>query len=447
MQAGAVMGGANIAALPLYGLMSRMLCLCLDMTKLLAELLGATDPFFAMGVRELERGTGDASVDVRLSADIITRANQKVRELGLDPHDSTASEIYYALMGLVARHDAFLALRLGVGDPGDVSEILTRLEGFVTRLDTPRSAWVLKQSVARRLLKATPPKKVMKQLGYRSIDSMIKRESAGELFLGIRMLESDGWRQSFIRKYKQLNPSDFEARDVEVLHLTTEKWGRAADAFVQREHQNVTYLKEIGIVGILPLPVTRMPGLTITLLPMVLHAINEIRMYSTYFKLQQVKPEFADTLSETLLTDAGHQATIAGHPLHWRVLHRHFGTKDDLPEFFEPHVQSEDLRWRKEEEVLYRLEPALHFWHDMDYVGIPSADGLPLSFNLTDLAISNINRLRYGQQVVLHMRESLHNELYARYLRQPSMETQALRQLDNREQDTFTIPEFEGAML
>jgi hypothetical protein len=97
---------------------------------------------------------------------------------------------------------------------------------------------------------------------------------------------------------------------------------------------------------------------------------------------------------------------------------------------FEPHVRLEDLEWRKAEAVLYELEPALHFWHDMDYVGAVRADG-PVSFNLLDMAANYVNGLPYSRRSVGHMRQSLWSEICQRYIAQPMLERQALSQLDS----------------
>jgi hypothetical protein len=399
------------------------------MCKVLSELLGVDDPLFAIGLHDLEKASGNGNADVRLSAEIIGKAFQKTRELGLDPKDTTGEELYLALQELIKRHDAFLARKIGAKDPSDAQDVLVRLHKFVKIINVPKSAWVLKPTAAKRLLKSTPPKKVMKQLGYRSIDSMLKRESATELFAGMRFTESQEWLTNFTKKYKKLQAKDFEVRPIEFLLLDAKKWGQSSGAHVRKSRHNITHMKELGVIAILPLPVERLNGLTITLLSLILHYVNEIRMYTTYFKMQQVRSDFGGLIVEALVKDPHNHARVAGHNLHWRHIHRHFGKKDATryPEVFEPHVQSEDLFWRKTEEILYRIEPALHFWFDMDFVAARTTR--PISFNLLDNAVSYVNGLKYGEQSMHHFRDSLWNEIYARYLGQSAMEYLVVRQL------------------
>jgi hypothetical protein len=414
--------------------------LMVTMSKMISEMLGASEPLFSIAVQQLERASGHPSADVRLSAEIIGKIHLKTRELGLDPRDTTGRETYHALMHLVKKHDEFLAKRLGGTDPADVQDMLPRIKKTVEDLHIPKTAWVIKASVAKRLLKATPPKKVMKHLGYRSVDSLLKRENVAELYGALRFVESPEWLNMFVGKYKNLKPTDFESRPIEIIHLKPEKWAGVTQEFVNAKRHNTTHLKEMGVILMLPMPVNRMPGITITALPMLLHYINEIRLYSSFFKMQQVRHDFGDILVDTLIADPSHHAVMAGQHVHWRVIQRYFGKLENEhhPEIFEPHVQPEDLHWRKAEDILYRLEPALHFWKDMDYVGIMT-DNKPVSFSLMDMAVSYVNNLSYENRAIYHFRESLWNEVFIRYMGQKSLENQVLKQLDNEMLEPETI--------
>lgn len=402
------------------------------MSKVLSELLGADEPLFSVALQQLERSSGQQSVDVRLSAEIIGKVHQKLRELGLDPRDTTSEELYVALFELIRRHDAFLAKRIGVDDPTDVQEALRRSKIFVEHLKIPKTGWFIKPSVAKKMVKAMPPKKVMKQLGYRSVDSMLKREHIGEVFGAMRFAETAEWQSNFMKKYKTLTPLDFEVRPIEFHLLDGKRWGSITDAYVKKGRHNVTHMKELGVILVLPLPIKRLQGITITIMPLLLHYVNEIRLYSSFFKHNQMRLDFAEILIETLQDDPGKHAKLAEHDVHWRVIHRYFGQVSNRhhPEVFEPHVQPEDLAWRKAEDVLYHIEPALHFWHDMDYVAKRTGQ-VPVSFNLMDMAVNFVNQLPYGKHVSYHFRDALWNELLIRYIGQPAFEHQILKQLDH----------------
>ncbi len=402
------------------------------MSKLLSELLNAQEPMFTKTIEQLEAVSANQSADLRLASEITGKVQLKLKELGMDPADSTGPEIYAALQALIKRHDEFLAKKMGVDDPEDVQAVVKKLAVFARKMDTPKKVWVLKQSVAKKIIKNNPPKKVMKHLGYRSVDSMIKREKIGEIYAALRFAEDSSWLNKFIEAYKKLKPSDFEVRDIEVLPLSAKKWGGITEAFVHKKRHNITHLKELGVIVILPMPMKRMKGIVITVLPLLLHYFNEIRLYSSYFKLQQVRPDFGEVIVETLIADPDKHAVMAGKYIHWRIIQRYFGKleNESHPEIFQPHLQPEDLHWRKAEEVLFKIEPALHFWYDLDYVGLMD-NGRPVTFNLMDMAISYVNELAYENRAIYHFRESLWNEIFIRYMGQKTLERQILKQLDN----------------
>jgi hypothetical protein len=405
------------------------------MSQTLSRLLGAGEPMFSVALQRLERASGNFGVDVRLTADIIAKAHVAMRSLGLDPQDTHGRELYHALNALVGMHDEFLAKRLGGEDAADVADMLGRIRIAAQNLHMPKQAWVLKGSVAKRLLREQPPKKALKTLGYRSLESMLKREPLAAIYAAVRIVESAAWQQAFLRSYETLKPHDFESRDVEIIHLSSEKWQKIAQEYVTAQHTNVTHLKELGSVIILPLPIAKLPGVTITVFPRVIHYINEIRLYSAYFKLSQMRPDFGAVVARTLTSDPHDHVEVAGQPLHWRIIHRRYANQTEaLPELFDPHVQAEDLEWRMAEEVLYELEPALHFWHGLDFAGVLTTDR-PVSFNLLDVAANYVNSLNYGQQTIQHMRQSLWDELYVRYIKQPTLEANIIRQLSNETVD------------
>src|SRR5690606_13271164 len=115
----------------------------------------------------------------------------------------------------------------------------------VDKAKLPRSAWVMKKSVAKRMLHSSPPEKVMKHLGYSSVESMTKRENIAEIYGALRFAESASWLKKFNSNYKKLLPSDFEVRDIEIVVMKHELWKDIAEEFVKKNRHNITHLKEL----------------------------------------------------------------------------------------------------------------------------------------------------------------------------------------------------------
>ena len=402
------------------------------MSTLLADLLQARQPQFGLAVDHLELSSGRTSQDVRLMADIVASAHNKTKQLGLDPMDTTAQELYGALMNLAALHDQFLLLRLGLNPSTSEAELNKNILILVGKLGINKSCWAIKHSVMKRIIKSHPPKKVMKFLGFRSIDSMLKREEISKILLCSRKVESTKWFDGLFKLYHKLQPNDFEIRSIEFIYLSEMFQGESFN--INSPTTNVFAAKELGCIGLSSVGKKLKTGQTIATLTLVLHAINEVRLYSSYFRHLQTKSSFGKSIVAVLDADDAHPVKIGKETVHWRVLQGYFGQLEPSqhPELFEPHVQPEDLQWRSAEEVLFRLEPALQFWHDMNYVGSDFDEG-PVSFNLLDVTLNMLYNSPFERRSLRFMQASLWNELLIRYISQPILEQLVLKQLDRQE--------------
>lgn len=402
------------------------------MSKFISELLNAKEPLFRLSLQQLEKVSGRKSIDVKLQAEIISKAHAKIKALGLDPQDTTGPELYAALIAKIKAHDEHLAEVMGGRADMAPTELIPLIKAKVESTDVNKTCWVLKRSVAKEFLRGYPPKNIMKQLGYRSVDSMLKQENLAEVYGALRFAESPDWLDKFNEKYAKLKPSDFETRQIEIVVMPHDRWADLCEHFIEKKKHNITHLKELGVIMLLPVKRDHLPGMATWSGSLMFHYINEIRLYSAFFKLKQVQPDFGKILAETLLADPDMGPIMSGQNIHWRVIQRYFGKiEDDLhPAIFEPHVQPEDLHWRKAEQSLYKIAPELEFWEDMDYVGL-MFDGRPLTFNMMDVAASFTNQTPYEKREIYHFREALWNEVFMRYMGQKTLEQQILKELDN----------------
>lgn len=402
------------------------------MAKILRDLLDAEEPLFSLGIQQLERASGDVGEDARLVGEISEKIAGLLRSLRLDPHETTGSELYHALIARVADDNVRIAKRIGGTDPDDVNEMVPLMVAAVEKMSINRKVWVLKHSVAKELLKKMPPKKLMAHLGYRSIDSMLKHEDIDEIYTALRFSEGSEWLNTYNELFKTVRASDFETRDIRIVVMNHAKYVDLAAQFVERKLHNITHTKELGVIAVVPMHHRRMKGIVLKSLPLLFHYINEIRLYSSFFKLNQVKAHFGEVVVQTLIADPAGASQMAGHHVHWRVIQRYFGKlKDEAhPEALEPHVHPEDLHWRRAEELLTELDPHMVFWCGLDYVA-RLYDGAPVTANLMDVSLSYSNEVSYQHRYVYHFRESLWNEIFMRYMGKKNLETQILQQLDN----------------
>ncbi len=391
------------------------------MTRALSELLGAREPAFHMHLQQLERNAGAPSADIRLSVEVQQRMRQTITALGLDADDTTGRELYAALGQRLCADEAAFAKALEKGST-KIDDPITRVAMTLKQHIEPTKVFALKPSVAKRLLKALMPKKTMKALGYRSVDSMLKHEAVASLFAAAWLLETEQWIRRMHTAYGKLSPTDFETREISIDHPNSKRWQLLAETTVATKKHNIVSFKELGAVVLLPLPSEakrpELPLLATAIL--TLHAVNDIYAASTFLKLHQLQGQFGQVVKTVALGKATVSATFLDQPISWAMVQRFYArfshlVHDEILEGLELTVEAKDFAWQGVEQTLARIEPSLQMWADTHHVAHYDVSG-PVSANLTDLVLSHCNKLPYEQRLIQHFRHELRTELSLRYL-------------------------------
>lgn len=408
------------------------------MTRALSELLGAKEPEFRLGLRQLEQAGGAPSADIRLSTELQLAVQAALVELGLDPHDTTGPELYNALLERAKQDDGIIRELLGA--KSDDADLTLKIQRLLSKIAIPKKTFALKSSVAKRILKKNPPKKAMKQLGYRSIDSMLKHEPVAQLYAAAAITETASWHRQLLQNYKGLGATDFESRDISIVAPLNKRWETLALDYVSDVKQNIMSFKELGAVVLLPLPAQTVEGAALAITLLTLHAVNDIRLNSAYLKLHQVRPDFGTLLMEAARSEPYTQASLLGEQLPWKLIHRFFANSEEAynAELFEPHVQPEDLKWDPAENILAALHERLEFWGHGAHLALLD-HGSPVSLNFTDAVLNFCNKLPYEQRIVHYFRDHLWHELMLRYLHQGNLEQVLHEQLGDELVDTAEL--------
>lgn len=389
------------------------------MTRLLSQLLGAREPDFQLHLQHMERSAGHPNVDIYMSAEIERRVQGKVCELGLDPIDTTGPELYHALEQRLLADEHRLRESLGLQDTSPTDKVFSAVHQFVLKTDIPRSCFALKTSAAKRLLKSLPPKKTMKALGYRSLESMLKHEQAAPLFAAAQLYEARPWQRSVLERYRRLMPSDFEVRTITLQLPKAKRWEQVAKAFATQRHHTSVGLRELGAIVTFPVQ-SSVPALAVTSMLLLLDEINAIRCCSTFLKLQQVRPNFGEAVIQaaqgepTVTTEL---TTLSGSSLPWHVMQYYYCTFREAyhPALFEPHVQPEDLKLAEAERALAQSVPALEFWQDTADLAL-LYNGQPVSLNMLDVALGTSNQLKFEDRIVHNLQRNIFTRLIVKYL-------------------------------
>lgn len=389
------------------------------MTKILSQLLAAQEPDFRLGVTKLERASGDKSHDIRLTGDVLAATRAKLAELDLDASDTTGPELYQALSQKLIESDKELAKVLKL-EPLEAN-FLDDFTADIKRLTHGPNCFVLKASVAKKLLKSNPPKKAMRALGYRSLDSMLKHESLAGLYASTSICETSAWHKNFEISYKKLTPSDFEERSLAITPLTSSRWQELAASYVEAHRNALFSFPEIGTLAILPLE-DYQPGMLSAMFLLTLAAANSALATSSYLRLNQVKSDFGKRVANAAKEELSVASPIGNEKLNWQTVHEFLTNSGDG---FEPQFAGESQSLISPADTLASLSPALAFWRGTSHLA-HLANNEAVSLNPLDASLNYINRLPFEQRITHHFRQNLWHQFWQRYLQAEALSEKLL---------------------
>jgi len=140
---------------------------------------------------------------------MMKRLIKDLKELELSK-DSQAEDVYQALINRAKQSDEYLLKHYHQLD-SSTSVNYQDLIKTVKELTDNLSGFFLKKDKIKELFKLNPPKKIMENLGYDDIDSMLEKEDVFELFLRLKILlrMGNGLIMFFFNHMKLLEKEDF----------------------------------------------------------------------------------------------------------------------------------------------------------------------------------------------------------------------------------------------
>ncbi|MBI4114797.1 MAG: hypothetical protein HY445_03070 [Candidatus Niyogibacteria bacterium] len=288
------------------------------------------------------------------------------------------------------------------------------------------NGFFLKKEKAESLLRREPPKNILLFFGARNIDALLRRFNVFEVYSALRFVEDKDWlNHVFFKQIEHARPSDFEERKIE-MHVLSKEWlGAAEKKFLKKKFHNISHLKELGIIFVIPLAVDA-PGEMIRIFSLLLHYLHEISFYSRLFRLYAKHPDtFAENLVSALRGDVLENVFPKEEQFKkWMMIQRYLAKEDkNDPRLFVPHVNPEAIHWMRAQYDIARLGKRektldLEFWRDLDYIGDEFPDELGgkrfISFNLVDNAMTLVAEKRIVKYRY-HHHEALWNRLFSMY--------------------------------
>lgn len=353
---------------------------------------------------------------------------------------NSGSEISKAFEDVLVHDDAKLFTLLGQPDLGEESKSALMLEKAYEAVGGKPTGLFLKRQRARDMLMQTPPPSILRGLGYTTVDELLEKERLEEIFAALRFIESRQWmNEVFVKHYEQLTPNDFEERQVEMLILP-HKWLSLAEEFVEKKYHNVSHLKELGVVFVIPIKID-VTGETLRLFSLLLHYLNEVPFYASLIrKYASDADSFAGKLTSLIRGDVGEMVPESSPEfVRWLIVQRYLAKDDPIDRrLFLPHVNPEAIHWRKAQKALIGFsrnypELKLPLFHDLDYVGDffgSNGDSQVLvSFDLVDNVMGLVEN-GAPNKYLYHHQEALWNRLFSGFVGEERMEELVIAHFD-----------------
>jgi len=327
--------------------------------------LGLEKNSIGRAIDKLESLSHFPAEDVRLLQNIKRYSACKVASLGLDPADTTAEELHHSLINRLSIDGDHLARALAIRKDEGFDKAFAKISHVFKSLSTEKSL-IIKPAVAKKILRANPPKHLMKQLGYRSSESMLKRENPAAIFAGAMKAEPNTWKRSVAKSLSKLNSSDFEERQLQLLSMGS-KWSVLADT-----HQPVTNLALFGAVFLWDTPAATDPK-ALFCLPLIAEAVQFVESDSGYLRNHLFSADLGHIAEDIFLGKDYKSIDLNGSSdFDWAHLHAAVNQHDSFTD------------------RLASLHPLFNWWRSAANLGYLDQAGNFVSMNINDCVRSAI---------------------------------------------------------
>jgi hypothetical protein len=351
--------------------------------------------------------------------------------------DYRAERVRRALITSLQEDDRAL-FKLFKRPSGTTTTGLKTLFNFALELADISQLFVLKNEKAEEIIRKNPPPNILKALKYKDAEELLKKEDLAEVFSALRFVETGEWmHKTFDETYKKLTPQDFEKRDVKLIALSG-KWLKIAEKFIRKKYHNVSHLKELGVIFVIPLKIDT-PGETLRVFSMILHYLHETKFYSDLIEKYAKEDRFGEKIISMLKGSNPQIVPDRDLGMNWLIIQQYLAKNDENePRLFIPHTNPEAVHWKKTEKDMARLGERfenikLENWLDVDWVGgffkNKSKKEELVSFDMIDNWMSLVNKEQFNKYLY-HHQEALWNHIFEEYMGAANLEKMMIENFD-----------------
>lgn len=395
----------------------------------IARILRCPDEIILNLEQRLNSITSKSGILDKIIAENDIIVERVLNELGLTNGDRRAENVHALLIKQIENIDSILFDYLGKPDLGKMHHVCGKLCATAEQIHQFKKGTFVKRQYIIDALNKFPPNNMLEHFKCKDVNELIYEKGFESVFCALRFVESQEWMHEFFKvTYENIRPENFEER-LPILHILETEWLGVAEKFLKRKYHNVSHLKELGIIFVIPLPIdTR--GETVRLFSLILHYMHEVEFYSDLFKQFMSDEDFSNKIQSLLRGDVIDKPLPDDGKLNIRIVQRYLAKSDDKDfRLFEPHLNPEAEHWYAAErdfghlsKLMGREGVATGYWTGLDFVGDFFKDGIGgqseneevlISFDLIDLAMSLVDRERI--KYLYHQQEALWNKIFFDY--------------------------------
>lgn len=388
------------------------------MTKFLQTVLGEHSVLFTDKIKNLENATLNKGIDIALTVSINQATNNKLKQLQLDPSDTTAEELFHSLQVKATTDDLLLQKAFSITETDSSAIMMNKIASKLKHIAKQQCVWAIKKATLKKVFSELPPNKTMKALHFRSIASVLKRESVAELYTVVHLVESDTYLQKLHARLKKLSLHDFEEVALELICLSDTRWKQIAAAS-KKKVAPVVLFAEVASILILPVNIQQKRCLTLLATALIAEKLQECRVKAAYIKVKTLDASFHEHIHHAAHSQHIPLTTIQGSTVSWQHLYKLHSKLKEAPLHYGPHMTYEDLRWLHIEDILLQIEPKLTFWQGSHVLAHVDKEALVVSLHVLDVTFACMYNHNVSSAHNQFMKQCLREELFGIYLEQP----------------------------
>ncbi|MEX2014313.1 MAG: hypothetical protein WD885_00050 [Candidatus Saccharimonadales bacterium] len=249
----------------------------------------------------------------------------------------------------------------------------------------------------------------MKILGFRSVDSLLKREPAIQTLVLAKMIEGVGWQENYINQAGAMTNSDFDEQKINFNIISPSRLVSLKKSKI--DLRRVVFSSEESADIIIAPPGWRFEGDVMFYFDTIINHINGIISRSAFYRFKGLQPDFFETLKD-IRENGFKKASFINWPIRWSaVMHsiQHHGNRR-LAQRLDLNVPAHELFGLSAEREMQRFG----VWEKGFAYG--DKTGSIMSTHLSDAIINAINKNDFENSYNEFGKNRLSDELFSRYL-------------------------------